>query len=528
MFRRLIKKAPSILAIALFLGILVPRSIMAVAATLGYEMHVVSFILGPASYAFGDHLVPGINYFSQYSVGLPYLFSFFLGKTADAALLNYVRLMVLSMFLFYSGLFYCLKGMLASWRWALVTTLIILILQFHTDRIFFDPSSYVLRYPLFVLTVWATSFWIRTDQSFGSVALLGAVIGGSIFLNTETGLYLLLAVVGVGVLCGHLKSGRIVWPFLPGLWGLGFFMVFCYIAFGQTVFSRQFLAGLVQPFVIYGGGFGGVPIDWQFSWHILYNIIAPGSALVTIVFCAKKFWEGDFSPSLRSKYSSLLMFCFVGLLMSAKYINMSLVALWHVNAIGFMVVLAWWGKQIQDLLESEKLNRPATSFQRHYLFTGLLGVLALSLLAFANDSRNPNYYGLKAWLKYPALLNPLAWRADTKCHDLSCSAPRILAEDVDLINRWVPPRQRVAILGWHDWAYLISASRPSWFHFLPSPAIFTRQQLSAANRPPGIIFLPKSVKLNSIHPEIARLWSDDLKNFEPKEATPNLVVWKRR
>jgi len=503
---------------------------MEVAERVGYEPHVVSFIIGPATYAFGNHLVPGIDYFTQYSVGLPYLFSWFLGSTGDAAVLNYVRLMVGAMFFFYLGLFYYLQWLLHSWKWALATTVTVLLLQFHGDRSFFDPSSYVLRYPLLIVTIWATSVWVGRNYSWSSTALVATSIGSSLFLNTETGLYQALAVTAVGAVCSRGSVRGLLISVIPGLGGVAILTIFCRLAFGEAVISRQFFDGLTLPFLIYGGGFGGVPIDWRYGWHILYNIVAPGVAVVTVVLCTRKLWQDNLPSQSRARFAAVMMFCFTALLMSAKYINMSLVGLWHVNAIGFLVVLAWWGQQMQHLF----LNTRITSKSFHFLSAVCLAGLAatvISLVVYTNDPRNPNTYGLQAWSQYPALLSPRAWRARPTCRELACSAPRISPLDIDLINRWAPPGQRVAVLGSYDWAYLIQARRASWFHFLPSSAIFTRQQLAASSVPPDTLFLPRSFgkdHLDSVHPELARLWSSDLTQFEAVEVAPNLVVWKKR
>lgn len=520
---------PNLLAVFVLCGLLVPRSVMEVAERIGYEPHVVSFIIGPATYKFGAQLVPGIDFYSQYSVGMPYLFSWFLGESGDAAILSYVRLMVGAMLIFYLGLFCYLRSLLESWRWALSTTITTLLLQFHSERTFFDPSSYVLRYPLLIVTIWATSGWIGRRFDWPSTMLVAAIIGGSLFLNTETGLYQALATTAVGLIYSRGDARRILSSMIPGFGGGAIFIIICYLAFGDAVLSRQYFDGLLQPFVIYGRGFGGVTIDWRYEWHILYNIVAPGMAIVTIVVCTKKIWKNELPASHHAHFAAVMMFSFAGVFMSAKYINMSLIGLWHVNAIGFVVVLAWWGKQIQCLLhECVPLPGHCCSVSCSALFVSALAASALGLVVFANDPRSPDYYGFRAWLKYPALLNLKSTLIPARCRELACSAPRISSLDIDLIRRWSVPGQRIAILGSYDWAYLVSARRASWFHYLPSSAIFTQQQLAAARSPPEILFLPKSFdknQLDFVHPELARIWSTELRNFKILDEAPNLTAW---
>ncbi len=110
------RSSPHGLVVLLFASLLLPYSFEAVAAKVGYEPHLVSFLIGPALYAFGDGLVPGLDYFTQYSVGLGWVFSFFLASTATLTLINYVGFIAVSMLLFYVGSFYLLQCRRTSTR----------------------------------------------------------------------------------------------------------------------------------------------------------------------------------------------------------------------------------------------------------------------------------------------------------------------------------------------------------------------------------------------------------------------------
>ena len=173
------------LALIILSAVLLPRSVMEVAAKVGYEMHVVSFILGPATYTFSDGLAPGRDYFTQYSLGLPFIFSWMLGGSADHAVLSYAKLMITAMLVFYGGLYFLLRWLFRSKGWALAVSLTVLILQFHVDRTFFDPSSYVLRYPLLIVSLALLGVWARNIENILCAIALCLTLASSLFLNTE-------------------------------------------------------------------------------------------------------------------------------------------------------------------------------------------------------------------------------------------------------------------------------------------------------------------------------------------------------
>ncbi len=455
----------------ILLVLLAPSSLQAVAAKIGYEMHVVSFIIGPALYSRIPDLVPGIDYFTQYSVGLPYLFSYLVAPTADATMLRYVALIVTAMLAYYAGAYYFLRWLFRSWRWAFAVTLVALLLQFHTDRIFFDPSSYVLRHPLLIGVVAMLGWWAGHGLEWKRGAMLAAAVGLSLFLNTETGIYQLLMVMAVSVFAApsFARGSAAAAAMLAG--ACTAFMALCLLAFGPRVLGVDFLRYYLEPLFIYSEGFGGWPVDWTYGWPVYYNVIAPGLALATIGwgFVRLKRVPQD---AERSRIAALSGLACAAIMLSAKYWNMSLIALWHVSALPFLTITAWWYRETFSLGAGE--NKPSPGVRRASV--AVLAVAAFWLLAFAGDVRNPTYYGLRAYLKYPS-----AWSAPFRrhpgCQNLGCSAPRLAPEDVRLIDTLTRPDERVAVLDWNDWAYLIDARRAPKSFFLPSFATFTHRQL---------------------------------------------------
>ena len=129
--------------------------------------------------------------------------------------------------------------------------------------------------------------------------------------------------VGIGVTC------------------LGLFVLLLLLVFGSGVLTWQFLSGLVEPLMLFGvAGLGAWPIAWTVGeWNWLYNFVAPGVALATVGIVAR---AGRDENTDRPRVALLAFFACCGLLMMAKFINMSIVAVWQMNALGFLVVLSWW------------------------------------------------------------------------------------------------------------------------------------------------------------------------------------------
>ena len=87
----------------------VPLGTRHIAAVIGFDMHMASFMVGPATYSFAGNLYPGIDYFTQYSVGTPWLFSFFLAPTASETMVNAVWFVIAEILFFQlSLLFFCI------------------------------------------------------------------------------------------------------------------------------------------------------------------------------------------------------------------------------------------------------------------------------------------------------------------------------------------------------------------------------------------------------------------------------------
>jgi hypothetical protein len=454
--------------------VLVPSSFQAVAARIGMEMHVVSFLVGPSLYFMGHGLLPGVDYYAQYGVGLGWIFSFLIGKTAESTITNYVVLMVVALWLFFAHLVWILNWLYRSWFAAAVVCLLVLALLFHTDKNFADPSSYVLRYPVLTICAALLARWGAAPRDWTRLLSLSFALALAVFVETETGVVMATSIVLSFLLASPFAISNFALLAALGASSFVFFAALILLVFGPHALTDQFVIGLIEPLTIYGvAGYGAYPIVWTLrEWNWLYNLVAPGIALATIGIMPR-FVRGGLID--RQRAALVVYFSACGLLMSAKFINMSVIAVWLVNALGFLVVLGWWAttvvRTVPKRLVGSKQTVPARAF-----VSALIVIFAVTLASAASD-RNSTLYGLRSWTRYPSILI-YPFRHPDGCTNMSCILNRPNQQDVALISQRTKPGEQVAIVGdLYDWTYLINAHRPPLMMFLPSVTIFTKRQL---------------------------------------------------
>jgi hypothetical protein len=511
--------------------VLLPSSFQAVAARIGMEMHVVSFLIGPSLYFLGHGLLPGIDYYAQYGIGLGWIFSFLIGKTAESTIVNYVVLMVVVLWLFFAHLVWILQWLYRSWFAAVAVCLLVLALLFHTDRNFFDPSSYVLRYPVLTICAALLARWITAPSEWTRLLSLGFALALAVFIETETGVVMAASTVLSFLLAAPFAISNLALLAALGASSFVFLAALILFVFGPQALTFQFVVGLIEPLTIYGvAGLGAWPIVWTMrEWNWFYNLVAPGIALATIGVMPRILRAG---LTDRPRAALVLFFAACGLLMSAKFINMSIVAVWHVNALGFLVVLGWWTTNVvrivPERLAWSKQTIPARAFAIAFI------VIFFAAVAGTASDRHSTLLGLRSWARYPSILIYPVRRPDG-CTTMSCVLNRPNAQDVALISQRTRPGEPVAIVGGlHDWTYLINAQRPPLMAFLPSATIFTQRQLDESWKRMGAAeywFVPKGPdgKPQIDNPDLAALALPALqRDFVVDGVGDRLMAWKRK
>ena len=479
------------IALALIAALLVPTNAAAVASRIGVEMHMCSFMIGPALYEFVRGLIPGIDYYSEYSIGTPWLFHYFLDPSFEQTMINAVWFEVAEIAFFEITVFLFVWWLLRNWGWALALTVAILLTQFTTSDPLYAPSSTACRYPFMALVGICFVLWVKRGMTAATSLCLALALAGSIFMNTETGIAASAAVVvATAATAPDLvrSTGRVV--LLIVLTCIAFLLLSAF-AFGPGVFDIRFIEYLFEPMLLFAGGFGSVALDWGRGWPWLYNIVAPGFALASVAWAVIAAHERH-STLPRDRLAALAWVSLTALLMSAKFINMSLVSVWQLNSWAFLIVLGWWSKVLIEFVRDRQLlARPLAVRLRQVLAGSLAALLIFFLLGFS-DGRS-SLLAVASYRTFPSVVNRIFGVRTAPCVELrpGCSAQPIAAKDVELIRQLTRPDDRVAIFGLEDWAYLAEAKRAPKFTMLPSVTVLTHRHLDQSLRDINLIFLPR-------------------------------------
>src|SRR5580704_2400578 len=507
---------PYFLILAIMTLLLIPSSFTAVAAKIGLNHHPVAFVIGPALYFLGNGLLPGVDYYTQYSIGYPWLFHFVMGQSGGSAILASVTVEILATWLFYAHLIYLLHWLYRSWTVAAIVALIPLMLGFiyaaDYPTPFIGPSSGILRYPLLTVCAMLTGFWAETPTRRGRIVSIAAAAGLAIFLEIETGIVMLVA-APMTIFLIHPWRSYIILPIFAFLAiSAAVFAATVFAVFGPAAFHIEFFRRLFEAVILYGGsGFSAWPSNWTLGeWNWLYHFVAPGASLATIGVIARTANLGSFD---KRRMAVLGFLAVSGLMLLAKFVNMSLGAVWQMSSIGPLSVLGWWCIALIRRIDPEMIARgdgyvgfprdmPQTLLrgwrQRIYPLRSVVAaamiILAVAFVYSPSEDRNPGRYGLRAWSNYPSLLKwPFA--RPKGCVQMDCVANIPAASDVALVASRTQPHERVAIVfDLYDWAYLLAAHRPPLMFFLPSADIFTREQLEESLRRinnADYLFVPK-------------------------------------
>jgi hypothetical protein len=491
------KRRPYLELLGALTLMLVPSSFVSVAAQIGLNVHPVSFVIGPALYFLGNNLLPGIDYYSQYSIGFPWLFHFVMGNSAAHAVLVNVIIIIVATWLFYAHLIYLLQWLYRSWIAAATVASIPFILSFAYPSFgapFFAPSSSILRYPLLTVCALLTGLWAESPAGLARLLPIAAVSGLSIFLETESGVIMLVS-ASLTILLIHPWRTRLILSVLAHfVVSLSVFTAILMAVFGSAAFQIEFFRHLFDGFIIYGGqGFGGAPVNWTLlHWSWLYNIVTPGALLATMAVIAQ---AGTIEYSDIRRSAVLGFLAASGLMLLAKYVNQSLAAVWQMSSVGPFSILGWWCIVLIRRIDpamivptsgyigvvskqkiAQDIRGPYCSV-RNASGVAMVVLALIFLLSASEGARNPAYYGLQAWARFPSLLKwPFA--PPKGCIQMACLPDRPAISDTKLITSRTSPGEQVAIVGSrYDWTYLLAAHRPPLMFFLPSSETFTQTQL---------------------------------------------------
>lgn len=476
-----------ILAVLCITLIIMPESLSSVTAQIGIDPHPVSFWLGPALYQFGERLIPGIDYMTQYGIGYGSIVKYLIdGVGPDEAVIRVTALLLAVVWGFYVSFYFVANCFLRSRSLAFSTTVFALLLNFYTSRPFWAPSVWPTRYPLLMLFCYFCVVNLRAPTITRSI-IVGASVGLSCYLNTEPGILMGLAVslamfLTIRPIRVALRSVLFIWIFAV----LSFYTL-AIAYYGYNVLSIAFLRGLVEPFFLYGGGFGAWLVNWSFTPDLLFNVIGPIVLIATIGWALCNLQTNDYSGSQRDPLYYLLILSVVGTLMLLKWVNMSLSAVWFSSAhASILVAVFWLGVLVDAAVSRFQLKARMVRFSSWFVIVCVAGIF----LAAYTDPRMDTVYGLRSWRVYPSLVKSVATGIRWSEGDLGIF--NLCDCDIALIKENSLPTERVAIVSNLDFAYLIAAQRPPKFEFLPSTMTPLTWQLDRSLVGARIIFVDRS------------------------------------
>jgi hypothetical protein len=437
-----------------------------VASECNTELHVASYLVGPALYYRAPDVVPGLDFESHYGIGHAHAFSLVMGSAGlEKALQRYVVfILVVSILYFLSAMLVLTDWLQNAWA-ALAVTLLILIATCE-GLAYNYASNWPVRYPfLFVFLFCA----VRGVNSSRWCAAAGVVAGLSAYWQTDIGLYTLAG--GVALYAASAIFLRESWwhPLLFLATGVGSFFAICVVFFGPRVLSPLFAERLFEPLLLYANGFGNQVFNWSPGWGYWYNLAGPAIAVASVgaMMCSTRHNGLPPRAVLYGAAASL-----VGLAMLFKWVNRSIDILWGLNGGLVVAVAGWWmwlaWRELSARLASE--SRPLLGLARQAAVLGMLVLLAAMGVRADGRAADEDYQGgsssplVRAFTWMDTFRNPInAWRKgiEPKVHP-SPMDPQSIA----YLRAHTRKRERVALVCGAEWNYLAATGRAPRLHWL--------------------------------------------------------------
>jgi hypothetical protein len=430
--------------------------------------HAIAYLIGPAQLAQVPGNLPNVDYFSQYTLAIPYIFSWALSSDVAQVVARYLYGMTVGMIFFAAMYYYLLSRLYMSRFWAFAFTL--LMLAFLANAIpWGEPSSSPLRFLFFpICAIVLLRYGLSNSVSIIAASILCAL---AIMNNTETGIHTALAYVTVLFIASpswqkfSRHSALLIFGAIAGVVAL------CLLCFGWGALSLDFLIGNLRPLFVYSiAGYGNYPLSWDLKhWTWLQCLVVPGVVTLMLALFYYKTW----TDRALTRTEQSLTFCGAfGLLLFLKFMYRSFLALGHVNAGPLIVVSGFWF--VFSLRKAIQINRWRSSWVHVIAFALSLSTFVVFLHTFRENYLDRDVKFFATWLEFPSIFNrlagvtsgaqnsvPLAEQVSTMFSDV----------DVALIQKYAEPASEpIWVFADEDWAYLLRAERKPATTVLPSVA----------------------------------------------------------
>lgn len=507
-------RAVDLLAIVFLALLLIPTDLERVTAAVRDEAHKVSYFIGPALYGYDPGLVPGLDFHSHYGPALGWFFFHIMGDGWKSAAMRVVGLNVAITLATYIQAYFLLNYLIRSRLAAIAVVTALAVLAFSTSNQFYSPSAYPTRFPLLILFAVALSQHCTAPMRLRWLILAAMMCAVSLLWQTEIGLFFLVTGTFVAAIAGGFPNYRNPLVFLGA--SIGAAILMCLALFGPRAVSIAFLVESIRPLLLYGTGWGSTPIKWDFGWGMLYDLPLQIVGCITVGWASIRLSRPSDSPRDRFVTGLLLTLSMIGIALMIKWVNRTLDAVWHQNALPLVIVSAWWIRQFAVGWQP--------SFRRGAgIATAVATVVAL---LFVQDVNNPHLYGLRSYVTYPSLLRwPFVSTPQVTWQD---DFDRITETETKFIQEKTGPDERVLVIAFKDWAYLAQAHRAPLAYFLPFLVSFDTRfldwSMSGANR----LFYDSVVESRPEYERVRDVMERINRDFVAVETRGNLTLYERR
>ncbi len=503
-----------LLPIAFLALLLIPTDLERVTSVVRDEAHKVSYFIGPALYGYGPGLVPGLDFHSHYGPALGWFFHLIMGDGWKSAAMRVVGLNIAITLATNIQAYFLLTYLIRSRLAAIGIVSALALLAFSTANHFYSPSAYPTRFPLLIVFVLAIGLHCVAPRRPGWLIVSAVFCALSLLWQTEIGLFFLVTGTFVAVVAGGFPDFRNVAIFVGTSTATA--MLICLLLFGSRALSLTFLIECFRPLVLYGTGWGSAPIKWFLRWSMVYNLPLQIVGCVTIGWATIRLSRP--SDSARDQFVTgvLLALSMIGIALMIKWVNRTLDAVWHQNALPLVIVAAWWAHQLT--IEWRPPVRRALG--------ALSAVAAVLGLLFVQDIYNPHPYGLRSYANYPSLLNgpfiattPGTWQEDFG---------RITDTETKFIQDKTKSDERVLVIAMMDWAYLAQAHRAPEAYFMPLLVAFDAQFMDRTMNSANRLFYDDIVERRPDNPRFREAMTLIKRDFVAVETRGNLTLYERR
>jgi hypothetical protein len=502
--------------------VFIPDPTMLVASGSSEHFHHWNYYVVGPFLGFEHGAALGSQSYTQYGVGWPVLVSV-LSKIQPISYGWLLQSASIYGCVYFVLLFFFLRSLTGSTAWAFVGLFLSLLLQMFSGtarQIWVTPSSTILRAPLDVVVYWSALKHVRSgDPRWGW--LIGGAAGAGLLFATDTGIYLIAAVMFYGLLCWSYRPDgkrRLTLPFARNT-GLAL----CATLLGGlswasrgTCFQPAFWPAYLESTLLYSGGMGSLPMSQGIAHPREFALLMIVLTTYTLALAIALF--RSVTPKLEATDLVMALVAASGLGMLILFINRSHPYNVYHPIIPFCILATHYGSRRAALASGATSAAGATrapSWRRNEAVP--IAIVGVLLVALACNGQVHNYPSLLATL-LPSLgaVTPGATADAGRTPSIDYRAEmRPLVETLQKLSDG--GRHSVAVVAQGETVLLFLADAAPYFRYSPLELIDRRQVASVertiVDHPPDFILFG-----NDWPTEMRRRWEKLLGERYRKES----------